>query len=107
MAKIYKMGGLRALYKGLAPVLLISVPSTMIYYVGYEIIRDGISDTIGQSYAPVIAGLVARTFAVTLISPFELLRTRVQAGELHLSEITKGMVKMVNQVRTMEMNFVV
>ncbi|KAJ3043072.1 hypothetical protein HDV00_005980, partial [Rhizophlyctis rosea] len=60
-----------------------SLPSTVIYYTGYERLRDVFAEQFriyeGQHYAPLVAGMVARTIAATVISPMELVRTRLQA----------------------------
>lgn len=54
-----------------------SVPANVVYFVGYEHLKDSIPST---EYAPLMAGAVARTIAVTMISPIELFRTRLQAS---------------------------
>lgn len=74
--KIIKYEGVKALWKGLSPALVMSIPANVIYFVGYEQLKDSIPS---QDYAPLIAGAVARTVAVTMISPIELFRTRLQA----------------------------
>ena len=59
-----------------------SVPANVIYFVGYDYLRDVIRPftQFNQSdYSPLLAGAVARTIAVTMISPIELFRTRLQA----------------------------
>lgn len=82
--KIVKYEGVTALWKGLSPALVMSVPANVIYFVGYEYLRDWITQpTIAnnyQDYAPLIAGALARTIAVAMISPIELFRTRLQAS---------------------------
>lgn len=60
-----------------------SVPANVIYFVGYDYLRDLIqpytSIDSSKDYSPLVAGAVARTIAVTIISPIELFRTRLQA----------------------------
>ncbi|CAO3700467.1 unnamed protein product [Rhizopus stolonifer] len=77
--KILKYEGAKALWKGLSPALIMSVPANVVYFVGYEHLKDMIS----LEYAPLIAGAAARTIAVTMISPIELFRTRLQAAVSH------------------------
>lgn len=83
MYKIIKYEGVAALWKGLSPALLMSVPANVIYFVGYDYLRDLIqpyaSIDSNRDYSPLVAGAVARTIAVTIISPIELFRTRLQA----------------------------
>lgn len=63
-----------------------AVPSTVIYFVGYDYIRDQIrlsrfANTSVHDYSPLWAGGVARTIAAAVISPIELFRTRMQSVE--------------------------
>lgn len=82
MYKITKYEGLTALWRGLSPALIMSVPANVIYFVGYDYLRDYIkpmTQTAQSDYSPLVAGALARTVAVTIISPIELFRTRLQA----------------------------
>jgi solute carrier family 25, member 39/40 len=56
-----------------------AVPANVIYFVGYDTLRNSIPSTVPQTIAPLLAGTFARTFAVVAISPIELFRTRLQA----------------------------
>jgi solute carrier family 25 protein 39/40 len=59
-----------------------SVPANVIYFVGYDYLRDIIQPFVQfkqSDYSPLLAGAIARTVAVTMISPIELFRTRLQA----------------------------
>lgn len=60
-----------------------SVPANVIYFVGYDYLRELIqpytSIDSNNDYSPLVAGAIARTIAVTIISPIELFRTRLQA----------------------------
>jgi len=56
-----------------------AVPANVIYFVGYDTLRNSLSSTVSPTLAPLIAGMSARTFAVAAISPIELFRTRLQA----------------------------
>ncbi|KAJ3158411.1 hypothetical protein HDU86_002880 [Geranomyces michiganensis] len=86
VVKIARHEGLFSLWRGLSPTLVMSVPSTVIYYIGYEHIRDTINAHIPlasaskEIYAPLLAGATARTLAATVISPIELIRTRMQSS---------------------------
>jgi solute carrier family 25 protein 39/40 len=63
---------------------MMAVPATVVYFVGYEQIRNGIqrlepslplrTDVVG----PLLAGSSARILAATIISPLELIRTNMQ-----------------------------
>ncbi|KAI8366883.1 mitochondrial carrier domain-containing protein [Blakeslea trispora] len=99
--KIFKYEGASALWKGLSPALLMSVPANVIYFVGYDHLRDTIQPWLGscKEYSPLMAGAVARTIAVSIISPIELFRTRLQAAtSVHgFSDVMDGVKKMVAQ----------
>jgi solute carrier family 25, member 39/40 len=56
-----------------------AVPSNVIYFVGYDSVRTSLPSTISPTLAPLLSGMFARTFAVAVISPIELFRTRLQA----------------------------
>ncbi|CAG8491771.1 9708_t:CDS:10 [Acaulospora morrowiae] len=80
--KIVRNEGITSLWKGLSPTLVMSVPTTVIYYVGYDYLRDTLWKwKYSENYSPMIAGFVARTISVTLVSPLELFRTRMQGPE--------------------------
>ncbi|TPX48200.1 hypothetical protein SeLEV6574_g02163 [Synchytrium endobioticum] len=84
IVKIIRHEGLPQLWRGLSPTLVMSVPSTVIYYVGYEKVRDKMAPLFRRKgvdgYTPLFAGAIARTCAATIISPLELVRTRMQSG---------------------------
>ncbi|TIA91280.1 hypothetical protein E3P99_01140 [Wallemia hederae] len=78
--KISRNEGFPALWKGLTPTLLMAVPSNAVYMLGYESLHHSLLDAgFNTTFAPLLAGAVARTFSATVISPLELLRTRLQA----------------------------
>lgn len=108
LVKISKTEGLSSLWRGLSPTLFMAVPSTVIYFVGYEQLRAVVnSDT---AWAPLLCGGLARTASATAISPLEMLRTRLQSATHHgknASEsfrlVTQGIRDMVrkNGVKTL------
>jgi solute carrier family 25, member 39/40 len=102
ITSIGRRKGLTGLYKGLGPALMMSIPSTVIYYVGYESLRDDFRSSLGW-YAPLAAGSLARSVAATVISPLELIRTRIQAGDLEPNQITRGVINMVKSEGTMSL----
>lgn len=72
--------GAHNLWRGLSPTLMMAVPATIVYFVGYEAIKNKISIAIrgAETSAPLIAGASARVIAASLISPLELVRTNMQ-----------------------------
>ncbi|ORX58781.1 mitochondrial carrier [Hesseltinella vesiculosa] len=102
MYKIFRYEGASALWKGLSPVLLMSIPGNMIYFVGYDHLRDSIQKYTSpayQEYSPLVAGAMARTIAVATIAPIELFRTRLQSatGAHSYKSVLQGVQKMVQQ----------
>ncbi|KAJ3286206.1 hypothetical protein HDU79_006646 [Rhizoclosmatium sp. JEL0117] len=80
--RILHYEGVPALWRGLTPALVMQAPSTVLYYFGYEEMRKSIAPRFGEDsiYTPMLAGSAARTLATTVVSPLELVRTRMQAG---------------------------
>ncbi|KAI8916821.1 mitochondrial carrier domain-containing protein [Entophlyctis helioformis] len=97
MVNIARTEGMPALWRGLTPTLIMSIPSTVIYYVGYDFLRTRLRAAFpkqGDAYAPLFAGAIARVFSATAISPIELVRTRMQAGDKGVGDIVKGVYGM-------------
>ncbi|KAG7194657.1 uncharacterized protein KQ657_004333 [Scheffersomyces spartinae] len=55
-----------------------SIPANVIYFTGYEYIRDH-SFIPNHPLNPLLCGCLSRTIAATVISPFELIKTRLQS----------------------------
>ncbi|OLY85575.1 Solute carrier family 25 member 40 [Smittium mucronatum] len=79
---IFKFEGVRGLYRGLNISLIAALPSTVIYYVGYDSLRSQFRTFWPQydHYSPLLAGTIARSFSSALISPLELVRTIIQSS---------------------------
>ncbi|EGF84114.1 hypothetical protein BATDEDRAFT_21867 [Batrachochytrium dendrobatidis JAM81] len=86
--------GFRALWRGLTPTLIMSIPSTTVYYIGYDFLREAFGRHMShmgiEAYAPLVAGALARIISATVISPIELVRTRMQAGDSSMRETMQG-----------------
>ncbi|KAJ1100824.1 hypothetical protein NDU88_005899 [Pleurodeles waltl] len=78
--QIIRNEGVKALWGGLPPTLVMAVPATAIYFTCYDQLREIFSNTIikDASIAALVAGGVARFGAVSVISPLELIRTKQQ-----------------------------
>ncbi|XP_022527803.1 probable mitochondrial glutathione transporter SLC25A39 isoform X1 [Astyanax mexicanus] len=87
--KITRHEGLRSLWSGLPPTLVMAVPATVIYFTCYDQLRDFLRFRMGYqgNHIPLIAGGLARLGAVTVISPLELVRTKMQSRQLTYSEL--------------------
>lgn len=78
MSSIARNEGAATLWRGLSLTLFMAIPSNIIYFTGYEYIRDH-SPIEHNVLNPLICGLLARTLAATLVAPVELIKTRLQS----------------------------
>ncbi|CCH59605.1 hypothetical protein TBLA_0B07890 [Henningerozyma blattae CBS 6284] len=92
---IARSEGTLALWRGLSLTLVMAVPANVVYYAGYEYVRDW--SPLGQSYPtlnPALCGASARVLAATCIAPLELLKTRLQsvpkAQKSHLTNLPQN-----------------
>ncbi|KAI8905582.1 mitochondrial carrier domain-containing protein [Gorgonomyces haynaldii] len=92
---ILSKNGISGLYKGLGTTLVMSLPASVIYYVGYEYLRDQMQPL--TPYAPLLSGSLARTITVTLVSPLELFRTRIQASEHGFHDTLAGIRSLLKE----------
>ncbi|XDT40073.1 Mitochondrial carrier protein [Nakaseomyces glabratus] len=78
--KIAKFEGVTTLWRGISITLLMAIPANVVYFTGYEYVRDrsplnGLYPTIN----PLICGAFARTLAATSVAPLELIKTKLQS----------------------------
>lgn len=102
--KISRSEGVYSLWSGLGPTLVSALPSTVIYFVAYEQIKRQMV-TVHQSfygtpdklplYVPLMSGILARIFAVTAVSPIELIRTKMQSQKLSYTDLSKAIKELV------------
>lgn len=96
--KISRSEGVKALWSGLSPTLVLALPTTVIYFVAYEQFRVQMKDQYLKwrpnkenkipFLIPLLSGSSARTLAVSIVSPLELVRTKMQSQKLsYLGEI--------------------
>lgn len=81
---VFRTEGLSGLYSGLSPTLVIAIPSTVLYYTAYDYLLQRGKDQFpnAESIIPLVAGSSARVVAATIISPLELIRTRMMNENL-------------------------
>jgi len=87
--KICRSEGLLSLWSGLTPALFVSIPTVVIYFTSYMKAKEllGYNERKPNPLLPVIAGVCSRVFAVTSVSPFELIRTKMQSERFHYKQI--------------------
>ncbi|XP_028985661.1 probable mitochondrial glutathione transporter SLC25A40 [Betta splendens] len=88
--KIIRSEGIKALWSGLPPTLVMAVPATMIYFTCYDQLCAALRIRMGDysQEAPLVAGAFARVGSATVISPLELIRTKLQAQKQSYGELT-------------------
>ncbi|XP_073438015.1 mitochondrial glutathione transporter SLC25A40 isoform X1 [Dendrobates tinctorius] len=87
--QIVRNEGIRSLWSGLPPTLVMAIPATAIYFTCYDQIRDLLIHRVNSAEtACLIAGATARLGSATLISPLELIRTNMQSRPLSYKELT-------------------
>ena len=91
--------GVSGLWRGLGLTLIMSIPSNVVYFIGYEHLRDNMPFQ-SQILTPLISGSLARTISATVVSPLELIKTRLQSvsstsRHKALNDVIKGMRDMV------------
>lgn len=88
--KIIHHEGFKSLWSGLPPTLVMAVPATVIYFTCYDqlcaLLRVRMGDHAQE--APLLAGAIARVGSATVISPLELIRTKMQSQKQSYTELT-------------------
>ncbi|UJR25300.1 hypothetical protein I4U23_006652 [Adineta vaga] len=89
LTKITRAEGFRVLWSGLTPALCVSIPTVVIYFTSYMKAKQllGYNEKSPNPILPVIAGACSRIFAVTTVSPFELVRTKIQSEKVLYSQL--------------------
>ena len=90
LVKIARAEGLGSLWSGLPPTLVMAVPQVILYFTVYEETKRfmGYHEIHNPNpLLPVMSGGMARTIAVTAVSPLELIRTKIQSEKIKYSEI--------------------
>lgn len=99
--KISRHEGALSLWSGLAPTLLIALPATVAYFVTYEQLRVKLKDVFSPSlheqpiWIPLVSGSVARIGAVTLVSPLELIRTKMQSERMSYFQMKAALKSLI------------
>lgn len=78
------------MWSGLSPTLVLAVPATIVYFVVYEQLRLYLKDRYNSKlvsnmekkqpfWIPLMSGATARVISVSVVSPLELIRTKMQS----------------------------
>lgn len=90
MVKIAKVEGITSLWSGLPPTLFMAFPQVVLYFTTYEEMKRimGYHEIHNSnSFIPILSGGLARMFAVTAVSPIELIRTKIQSEKLKYTDM--------------------
>ncbi|KAM3417987.1 hypothetical protein BST61_g6199 [Cercospora zeina] len=83
LRKIARNEGIWTLWRGLSPTLAMAIPANVIYFAGYDWLRwnpnSPMKSRVSEDMAPLVDGAIARVLAAGVVSPIEMLRTRMQA----------------------------
>lgn len=104
LLKIVRHEGPFALWSGLPPTLIMAIPSTVIYFTAYDNLKFILGytppppGTFNSSFLlPFVAGGSARLASVTVISPLELIRTKMQSQKLSYKQIGSAVREAISQ----------
>lgn len=88
--QIVRNEGIKSLWSGLPPTLVMAVPATVIYFTCYDQLCAALRPRMGDraQEAPLLAGAIARVGSATVISPLELIRTKLQSQRQSYRELT-------------------
>nr|CAH7747447.1 unnamed protein product [Callosobruchus chinensis]CAH7750987.1 unnamed protein product [Callosobruchus chinensis] len=98
--KIGKTEGITSLWSGLSPTLVLAIPATIVYFVVYEQLRLKLKDTYNKQsfgekqqpfWIPLASGATARVISASVVSPLELIRTKMQSQRLNYFEIGQAL----------------
>ncbi|KAK2582589.1 hypothetical protein KPH14_004877 [Odynerus spinipes] len=107
LVKISRKEGITSLWSGLSPTLVLAVPATIVYFVSYEQLRIYLKDKYNRDikknvsnieqpfWIPMLAGGTARIWAAVLVSPLELIRTKMQSQKLSYAEIIEALKMLI------------
>ncbi|XP_067418359.1 mitochondrial glutathione transporter SLC25A40 isoform X2 [Emydura macquarii macquarii] len=87
--KIIKIEGIKSLWSGLPPTLIMALPGTVIYFTSYDQLSEILRSKLGKdsNHIPVLAGSISRLGSLTVVSPLELIRTKMQSRQLSYKQL--------------------
>ncbi|XP_066173032.1 mitochondrial glutathione transporter SLC25A40 isoform X2 [Sylvia atricapilla] len=89
LVKIIRIEGVKVLWSGLPPTLIMAIPTTAIYFTCYDQLCEALKNRLEKhdEHIPVIAGSLSRFGSVTVVSPLELVKTQMQYRRLSYKQL--------------------
>lgn len=107
MRRIVRSEGAGTLWRGLAPTLVMALPSSALYFSAYEELKGRLQKHAPTPWvaaaSPLLAGMLARTLAVSVVSPLEVLRTNMQSSK---SSSIGSFGQLFDRMRTGDVGFI-
>eukprot|EP01101_Sappina_pedata_P008790 TRINITY_DN4953_c0_g1_i1.p1 TRINITY_DN4953_c0_g1~~TRINITY_DN4953_c0_g1_i1.p1 ORF type:complete len:387 (-),score=73.98 TRINITY_DN4953_c0_g1_i1:45-1121(-) len=110
LTKILQHEGIFGLWKGLYPTLVMTIPTTAVYFACYDGIKYRLKNSPYMTgtmshFIPIMSGSFSRIFASAVASPFEIMRTQMQAtqsgsGSKSFVQMTKELLRSPSRVWT-------
>ena len=93
LVKISRIEGPRSLWSGLSPTLVLAVPNTIIYFTTYEQLRYKFKSLYPNhdTSNALISGAIARIWACSIVSPLELIRTKMQSQKMAFIQVRQAL----------------
>ncbi|NWR28877.1 S2540 protein, partial [Tachuris rubrigastra] len=87
--KIIRIEGIKSLWSGLPPTVIMAVPNTIICFILYDQLCEALKYRLEKDdrYIPVLAGSLSRCISITVVSPLELIRIRMQHHKLSYKQL--------------------
>jgi len=101
--KIVRSEGPLSLWSGLPPTLVMAIPGTMLYYTSYEVVKRNLTPLCADPFCstPIwvvfTSAMTARIIAATVVSPLELIRTKMQSRNLKYKEVGVALRQLMEQ----------
>lgn len=89
MTHLARTEGIGTLWSGLPATIVMAFPATILYFTSFEQFNATLLPMMPDKYvdlSPAFAGAFARLVTATIVSPLELVRTRMQMDNLSWSE---------------------
>ncbi|MFH4980141.1 hypothetical protein AB6A40_006850 [Gnathostoma spinigerum] len=90
--KITRNEGIQSLWSGLSPTLIMAIPATVLYFSTYDHLLMTLRNRYGLDNValPMLAGSSARFVSTTVVSPIEMVRTKMQSERMSYCDIGRA-----------------